>query len=219
MRYQLAIFDMDGTILDTIDDLANALNYALELHGFPTHPVSSVLHFVGNGMWKLIERGVPENTSETEIVKVHRDFMDYYDRHCLDNTKAYDGIDTLIKRLRSAGCKTAVVSNKADEAVHALCKQFFPGYFDVEIGAREGIANKPAPDSVYEVIRHFDMDKKFVVYIGDSDVDVATANNAGVDGIAVSWGFRSVSFLKEHGAGVILDSPKEVGDYICENDE
>lgn len=214
MRYKLAIFDMDGTILDTLEDLKDALNFALEKNGYPIHPISNVRKFVGNGMWKLIERGVPEGTGREDIIKVHTDFMDYYHIHCTDKTKPYDGIVELISSLREAGCKTAVVSNKADSAVHDLCKQFFPGCFDCEIGARDGIANKPAPDSVLEVLKQLEVSKEQAVYIGDSEVDVATALNAGMDSIIVAWGFREVSFLQEQGAKVFAYQPKDIENML-----
>lgn len=216
MRYELAIFDMDGTILDTLEDLMDAVNYALDKNHFPTRSIDDVRRFLGNGMWKLIERAVPEGTGRELQVKVHHDFMDYYHIHCADNTKPYDGILELLQKLRNSGCKTAVVSNKADEAVHELCEQYFPGLFDYEIGAREGIANKPAPDSVFEVLRNLHLEKKDAVYIGDSDVDVATADNAGVDSIIVTWGFREKDFLMQKGAKVFADSTDEIINIIIE---
>ncbi len=214
MRYRLAIFDMDGTILDTLEDLRDALNYALEKNGYPTHSISDVRQFVGNGMWKLIERGVPEGTGRECIEKVHADFMAYYHVHCADKTKPYDGIVELLASLHGAGCKTAVVSNKADSAVHELCNQYFPGCFDCEIGARDGIANKPAPDSVMEVVRQLGVSKEHAVYIGDSEVDVATALNAGMDSIIVTWGFREVPFLQKHGAKRFAHTPRDVEKMI-----
>ena len=126
MKYRLAIFDMDGTILDTLEDLMNATNYALRLNGYPTHSLDDIRRFVGNGMWKLIERAVPSGTSKDIQIKVHDNFMAYYQEHCADNTKPYAGIPELIQKLRAAGCKTAVVSNKADEAVQigrASCRE------------------------------------------------------------------------------------------------
>lgn len=216
MKYRLAIFDMDGTILDTLEDLMNATNYALRLNGYPTHSLDDIRRFVGNGMWKLIERAVPSGTSKDIQIKVHDNFMAYYQEHCADNTKPYAGIPELIQKLRAAGCKTAVLSNKADEAVHELCAQYFPGCFDYELGARDGIANKPAPDSVYEVLSQLGFAKEDAVYIGDSEVDVATAMNAGMNSIIVTWGFREVPFLKEKGAKTFADTTQEVEQLILE---
>lgn len=216
MRYKLAIFDMDGTILDTLEDLKAALNYSLKINGYPTHPIENVRRFVGNGIWKLIERGVPKGTEKEMIIKVYDDFMAYYHIHCADKTKPYDGIPDLIHCLKAAGCKTAVVSNKADSAVHELCAQYFPDCFDYEIGAREGIANKPSPDSVMEVLHQLNVSKEDAVYIGDSEVDVATAVNADMDSIIVTWGFREVSFLKEQGAKIFADTTKDVEKIIMQ---
>lgn len=217
MKYQLAIFDMDGTILDTLVDLTNTMNYALEVNGYPTHTIDSVRTFVGNGIPKLIERAVPAGLDADMREKVRQDFMTYYKEHCADYTQPYEGIPELIYDLRKAGCKTAVVSNKADSAVHDLCNRYFPCLFDVEIGDREGFAKKPAPDSVNEVLRQLGIDREHAVYIGDSEVDVMTAKNARMDCIAVSWGFRSVPFLKEQGASLIVDSTEDVRRQILNN--
>lgn len=214
MRYKLAIFDMDGTILDTLEDLMEAVNYALDKNDYPTHGLEDVRKFVGNGMWKLIERAVPKGTSRDMQIKVHDDFMAYYHMHCADHTKPYDGILDILVRLKTIGCKIAVVSNKADEAVHELCEQYFPNLFDYEIGARDGIANKPAPDSVFEVLRNLQIEKENAVYIGDSEVDVATAQNANLDSIIVTWGFREKEFLSQQGAGTFADSTDEIIDII-----
>lgn len=216
MKYELAIFDMDGTILDTLEDLKDTLNYALSKNHYPEHSLDDVRRFVGNGIPKLIERGVPKGTDAESIVQVHKDFMDYYKMHCADKTKPYDGIEELITELRNAGCKTAVVSNKADVAVQELCEQYFEGLFDYAVGDREGIRKKPAPDSVNEVLNHLKVEKPKAVYIGDSEVDIATAYNSGLDSIIVSWGFRDVPFLKEQGAKVIVDKPEEVANIILE---
>lgn len=214
MKYKLAIFDMDGTILNTLEDLMDAVNYALKKNDYPTHSLEDVRKFVGNGMWKLIERAVPPKTTPDMQKKVHDDFMEYYQVHCADKTRPYDGILELLHNLKAAGIKTAVVSNKADEAVHDLCKRYFPDCFDCEIGAREGFANKPEPDSVKEVLRNLEIQKEAAVYIGDSEVDVATAMNAGMDSIIVTWGFRERTFLWEQGANVFADEAKDVEKVI-----
>ena len=175
MRYQLAIFDMDGTILNTLQDLTNSLNAALQLSGYPQHTLEEVRFFVGNGIRKLIERGVPAGTPVAQIDKVHQDFTEHYRVHCADTTQPYAGIPELLHQLRNAGCKTAVVSNKADYAVQELCKQYFDGMFDFAVGERKNILKKPAPDAVNEVLQQLQTDRLQAVYIGDSDVDVETA--------------------------------------------
>lgn len=219
MKYELAIFDMDGTILNTLEDLTDTLNYALRKNNYPEHSIDDVRRFVGNGIPRLIERGVPAGTDEKAVSRVYTDFIEYYKIHCADKTKPYDGILELIRRLRGAGCRTAVVSNKADVAVQELCTQYFDGLFDYAVGDREGILKKPAPDSVNEVLNYLQIERKKAVYIGDSEVDIATAQNAYMNSIIVSWGFRKTEFLKEQGAEVIVDHPAEVAELILEEQE
>jgi len=216
MKYKLAVFDLDGTILNTLDDLADSLNHCLSVFKMPERTIDEVRRFVGNGIRKLIERAVPENSSDDDINMVYNEFIKYYGEHCSDKTKAYDGIENLIENLRKSGCHTAVVSNKADYAVQELCRKYFNGCFDYAVGEREGISRKPSPDSVNEVLEKLNISRKDSVYIGDSDVDIMTAANAGMDCISVSWGFRDCEFLKEHGASLIVDSPDEIRKLILE---
>lgn len=212
--YKVAVFDMDGTILDTLEDLKDSVNYALAECGYPQRTYDEVRGFVGNGIRKLIERAVPKGTESAEIDRVHEVFTGYYKVHCADKTKAYDGIKPLIEKLRANGIKTAVVSNKADYGVQELCKQYFDGLFDYAVGEREGIRRKPAPDSVNEALRALGMDKSEAVYIGDSDVDFETAVNAGLPCISVLWGFRDEEFLREKGAELFVHDPAEIFDII-----
>ena len=210
MRYKLAVFDMDGTILNTLEDLTDSLNAALRLSGYPQRTIEEVRNFVGNGIRLLIERGVPQGTEITAIDKVHRDFMEYYQKHCADKTRPYDGIVELMQSLRQKGCKMAVVSNKADSAVKELSDRYFPGIFDISVGERQGILKKPAPDSVNEVLKQLQVAKEEAVYIGDSDVDIATARNVKMDCISVVWGFRKEEFLREQGAVVFARTPEDI---------
>lgn len=215
MNYKLAIFDMDGTILDTLEDLTDSLNYALAAEGLPCRSIDEVRRFVGNGILKLVERGVPEGSSAATVQAVMNRFVDYYKVHCGDKTHPYAGIPQLLNRLKQAGMLRAVVSNKADFAVQELCIQYFDGLFDLAIGEREGISKKPAPDSVYEVLRRLNNGSKCgAVYIGDSDVDVQTAKNAGLPCIAVEWGFRDRAFLQSCGADVIVSNPDELASLL-----
>lgn len=209
MKYQLAIFDMDGTILDTLQDLTDSTNAALCMNGYSPRTIDEVRRFVGNGIHRLIELAVPEGSGTDVVEKVYSDFLPYYQQHCADKTKPYDGIAVLIRRLRAKGCKTAVVSNKADAAVQELCARYFDGLFDYAVGERTDIAKKPAPDSVNEVLRRLGFETADAVYIGDSEVDLATARNAGMDCISVAWGFREPAFLKSQGAAVIIRTPEE----------
>ncbi len=214
MQYQIFIFDLDGTILDTLEDLYFSVNYALKQSGFPERTLAEVRQFVGNGIRKLIERAVPSGTSEAEIQQVHQDFTEYYKIHCADYTRPYAGIPETIQNIRTAGIRTAVVSNKADYAVQTLCADYFPDLFDAVTGEREGIRRKPAPDSVQAVLNALHFTPEQAVYIGDSDVDIQTAKNAGMPCISVEWGFRDRAFLLQHGAEKIITRPEELLDLI-----
>lgn len=216
MGYRLVIFDLDGTILDTLEDLTDAVNYALEQSGQPVRSIGEVREFVGNGVKKLIERAVQPETGPDETDKIFDAFMSYYKVHCADKTKAYDGINELLSELKKEGFLTAVVSNKADVAVKKLCEQYFSGFFDYCVGERAGILKKPAPDSVNEVLKKLSVNSAEAVYVGDSDVDLDTARNAGLDCISVNWGFRSEKFLLEHGAVKVAKSAKQIMDYVRE---
>lgn len=214
MAYKLAIFDLDGTILDTLEDLADAVNYALGEHGYPGRTIEEVRRFVGNGIRKLIERAVPAGLEKEEIDKVHETFSAYYQQHCADKTRPYEGILPLLKRLRAAGCLTAVVSNKADAAVQPLCRHYYDGLFDYAVGERAGIRRKPDPDSVQEVLRRLQVKAEDAVYIGDSEVDIRTAENAGLDSIIVTWGFRDRTYLESQGGRRFVDRPEEIEDIV-----
>ena len=214
MTYTLAIFDMDGTILDTLDDLCNSVNATMQHFGFPVHTLDEVRRFVGNGIPKLIERAVPEGTSPEKEKEALDFFMPYYKAHCAEQTKPYEGICELLSALRAAGVKTAVVSNKADVAVKELCEVYFDGIFDYALGATEQMEKKPAPDSVLAVMRILGFSKEESVYIGDSDVDLQTAKNAELPCIAVEWGFRDSAFLKAHGADCLVQKPEQILDLI-----
>ncbi len=214
MKYTIAIFDLDGTILNTLEDLADSTNYALKTCGYPERTMDEVRQFVGNGIRKLMERAVPEGTPVEEIDRVHETFTAHYKVHCADKTRPYDGIMELLQNLKKDGCKLAVVSNKADYGVQELCKQYFDGVFDFAVGEREGIRKKPAPDSVNEVLKTLECSRDRAVYIGDSDVDIQTAANAQMDHIIVEWGFRDVQFLISQGAKVLVEKPEEILEIV-----
>lgn len=212
--YKLLIFDLDGTILNTLEDLADSTNYALSKHHFPERTIEEVRRFVGNGIGKLIERAVPDGTNPEVTQRVLEDFKVHYGVHCADKTKPYDGIPELIGKLREQGYKTAVVSNKADFAVQQLCEDYFPGLFDFVVGEREGIRRKPAPDSVLEVLEKLHVKKRDALYIGDSEVDIKTADNAGVGRVSVEWGFRTKEELLLQGAKMIAKTPEEILSFL-----
>ncbi len=207
---------MDGTILNTLDDLAFSMNYSLTQNNLPNRTLDEVRRFVGNGIRKLIERACPDKSDIALIDKVEKDFKSHYSLHCADKTHPYKGITQLIQSLRENGCKTAVVSNKADYAVQELCKKYFYGLFDIAIGEKKGIRPKPYPDTVYEAMKQLDCDPLKTVFIGDSDVDYNTAKNAHIDCIMVDWGFRDRKSLEDLGANCILSSTEELKNYLFE---
>ncbi len=206
-KYDLAVFDLDGTILYTLEDLKNSLNYALQAHGYPARTLDEVRRFVGNGVRKLVQRGAPADATPAELAALYETFHAHYKIHDLDTTRPYDGVPEMLGALRDRGMRLAVVSNKVDYAVQALCQRFFPQKFDAAVGDREGVRNKPAPDMVDAALKELGISRENAVYIGDSEVDVQTARNAGMDEIAVSWGFRSRAELADAGAKRIVDSP------------
>lgn len=218
MTYSTFIFDLDGTLLNTLDDLAASVNYALRTHGMPQHTTDEVRHFVGNGIRLLMERAVPQGT-QNPLFKVAFDtFQQHYMQHSLDTTRPYDGIPQLLQQLSDRGCRMAVVSNKFMPATQALVRHFFPE-IQVAIGEHEadGIRKKPAPDTVVEALRQLGVTAAeaatTAVYVGDSDVDLATARNASLPCISVLWGFRDRQFLLQHGATTFIQSPEELLNY------
>jgi len=207
---KIIIFDMDGTILNTIEDIAGAVNYILAKYEMPLRTLEEVKFFVGNGLKKTLLRSVPNGTKEEFVDSIYSEFTTYYKAHSRENTKPYDGIVDTIRLLKSKGYKLAVVSNKRHEAVLELCDEFFDGCFDVAMGDQDGIRIKPAPDMVECVLEQMSCTKSEAIYVGDSDVDIMTAVNSGLECISVSWGFRSREFLMEHNAKTIIDLPDEL---------
>ena len=212
-KYHTYIFDLDGTLLDTLQDLANSVNYALRQHGMPEHSVDDIRRFVGNGVRLLMERAVPDGAKNPQFEAAFATFRQHYMQHSLDTTRPYDGIPELIKALKARGCKMAVVSNKMMAATQELVRHFFPD-IEVAIGEHEaaGIKKKPAPDTVFEALRQLDHGKRprNPVYVGDSDVDIETAHNSGLPCISVLWGFRDRDFLTAHGATTFVERPKDI---------
>lgn len=213
-KYDLAIFDMDGTILDSLSDIADSLNTILARHGFATHEPREVRLFVGNGVRKLIERALPTGTDDATFEAVYNDFVVYYKAHCAEKTAPYAGIPEMLAVLRAAGVKTAVYSNKIDAAVKSLTQSYFAGLFDFVLGQRDGVPTKPAPDGVYDVLAALGVPAARAVYVGDSEVDVKTALNAGTDGVFVSYGFREKQTLVDAGGEKIADTVEELTAYL-----
>ncbi len=210
--YNTYIFDLDGTLLSTLADLAASCNYALRTNGMPEHTEDEVRRFVGNGVKKLMERAVPDGLQNPLFDKAFADFRQHYMKHNLDTTRPYDGIMPMLEQLRLRGKQVAVVSNKFYAATQELCRHFFGDLVDVAIGEREDIRRKPAPDTVIEALRQLGANAEGAVYIGDSDVDIDTARNSGMPCISVMWGFRDKEFLIEHGATTLVATPQEILD-------
>ena len=212
MNYQTFIFDLDGTLLDTLGDLAASVNYALRTHDMPEHSIDDVRRFVGNGVRKLMQRAVPDGESNPDFEATFATFRQHYLAHSLDTTRPYDGIPGTLEALKARGCRLAVVSNKMMAATHELCRHFFPDTIEVAIGEHEaeGIRRKPAPDTVFAALRQLRVGKEGAVYVGDSDVDIQTAANAGLPCISVLWGFRDRDFLIQHGAKTFISAPSEL---------
>ena len=230
MTYDTYIFDLDGTLLDTLNDLAAAVNYALRSHEMPEHSLDDVRRFVGNGVRKLMERAVPDGTENPDFDAAFATFRQYYMAHSLDTTRPYEGIPETLAALKARGCRLAVVSNKMMAATQELCQHFFPDTIEVAIGENEaaGIRKKPAPDTVFAALNalnalvsprstlgyprsnlgHHSLSS--AVYVGDSDVDIETARQAGIPCISVLWGFRNRDFLIKHGAKTFISAPSEL---------
>lgn len=210
MRYKTFIFDLDGTLLNTLDDLAASTNYALRQFEMKEHPVESIRQFVGNGVGKLIERAIPDGKDNPLYDDVLDTFRKHYMNHSLDTTRPYDGVDKMLRDLKQSGCRIAVVSNKFLAATQELCQHFFPDTVEVAIGEHENIRRKPAPDTVREALQRLGEGSDDAVYIGDSEVDIATAKNSGLPCISVLWGFRDRDFLLSHGATTFVTSPSDI---------
>lgn len=214
-KYETVIFDLDGTLLYTLEDLTKATNYALRRMNMPERTLDDVRRFVGNGDgapdrgWRFRRERHPEVFEQTLAI-----FREYYDIHCNDNTKAYDGVIDLLRELKADGYALAIVSNKPDSAVKELAEIYFEGIVKVAIGESAGVAKKPAPDTVYAALKELGMPKEGAVYVGDSEVDVMTAKNSGLPCISVLWGFREEAFLKEHGADHFVREPEEIRDFL-----
>ncbi|MCD8090852.1 MAG: HAD-IA family hydrolase [Clostridiales bacterium] len=207
------IFDLDGTLLDTLGDLAAAVNYALKQNGLKEISEETVKGYVGNGAKLLISRSIGGSDSPL-FDKCYNDFREYYFSHLSVKTKPYEGITDVLKTLKNRGFKTAVLSNKPDEATGALSKLYFGELIDFPRGEKPGVNKKPSPEGVFEVLSHLGAGAEETVYVGDSDVDIQTAKNSGLRCISCSWGFKTKAFLIENGAETIADSPGDILNFI-----
>lgn len=212
--YKLAIFDLDGTLLDTLRDLASAVNFALRKFSFPERTVDEVRSFIGNGVVKLMERSTPDGIDDDTQQRCLDTFRKYYLQHMSDTTAPYANVTDLLLELRAKGVKIAVVSNKLHPAVEDLCESYFPGLIDKAIGVSVEEERKPSPINVIKTMELFEADEDNCIYIGDSEVDVQTAHNAKVKCIGVTWGFRGKECLMAHGCEFIADSTDQVKEIV-----
>ena len=208
MKYQAILFDMDGTLLDTLTDMQAAVNYILEKYGYPTRTLEEVRRFVGNGAGPLIHRALPQGVDPDREAEILADYRAYYQAHNCVETRPYPGITALLAALRQQGCQIAIVSNKPHTAACELAERFFPGV--PTFGESPETPRKPAPDMVFHALTALGAEKDTAVYVGDSEVDVQTARNAGLPLIAVSWGFRGREALAAAGAETIVDTAAEL---------
>ena len=209
-EFDTYIFDLDGTLLSTLNDLAASTNYALRWARMPERTIEEIRMFVGNGVKLLMERAIPNGINNPKFEETYAKFREHYLEHNLDTTSPYDGIPELLRELKRRGKKLAIVSNKFYAATQDLAKHFFPDTIKVAIGERETIRKKPAPDTVLEALRQLGASKEGAVYIGDSDVDIMTAKNCGLPCISVLWGFRDKDFLIQHGGTIFVNKPSEI---------
>lgn len=216
-KYEAVIFDLDGTLLNTLEDLMDSVNYALRTCGMQERSYEEIRHFVGNGIERLLELAVPNGSDNLQFDRAYALFKEYYGEHCNDKTDLYPGIRELLDTLKQEGFLMAIVSNKYYEGVQTLKEQYFKDYLQVAIGEREGIRKKPAPDTVLAALKELKVPKEKAVYIGDSEVDIATAANTGMDCITVGWGFRTREEQEAAGGKVFVESPMEVVELLYLN--
>lgn len=213
-KYNAVLFDLDGTLLDTLEDLTDSVNDALALYGLPARRLEEVRGSVGNGVARLMELSVPGGRTHPQFETCLDEFRRHYAENMRNKTRPYPGIPELLSRLSEEGCGLAVVSNKFDRAVKELCRLYFGEYIKTAIGESEGVAKKPAPDVVFRALRELGSVPESAIYVGDSEVDVQTAKNAGIPCVGVTWGFRDRVLLEQEGADEIINRPEELWNII-----
>lgn len=209
------IFDLDGTLLDTLADLADSANYTMKQMGYPAHQFESYRYFVGNGVPKLLERCLPDDRrNEKNIAAAREIFAEYYSIHFADKTKPYEGVSELLEKLKNSGVKMAVASNKSDEFTQSIVKRFFGDTFDMVQGGKENVPKKPAPDIAFGIMEKLGAVPENTYFAGDSNVDMYTAKNAGITAIGCLWGFRTKEELLDSGADFLAEKPSNIYDII-----
>ena len=214
MKYDTVIFDLDGTLLNTLEDLADAVNVVMKANEFPQRTIEEVRCFVGNGIRRLMELAVPEHVTGEQFEKVFEQFKTYYTDHCQIKTRAYDGIMELLENLQREGYAMAIVSNKNHAAVRELNDIYFEKYIKVAIGQKDGIRKKPAPDTVLQALKELGKEKESAIYVGDSEVDFLTAQNTGMDCVLVTWGFRTIGELKAYEPTAFIERPEQLRNVL-----
>lgn len=217
MRYNTVIFDLDGTLLDTLEDLTNCVNYILKKYNFSLRTKDEIRSFLGNGIQKLLERSLPENEIIKDFEQIHQDFNDYYAMHCADKTKLYDGILELLESLKQMNIKIAVVSNKGNYAVQDLRKKYLDGVIELAVGETKEVKRKPAPDMLLYALQELGSNADQSLFVGDSEVDIDTAKNANLTCLSVTWGFRTKQFLTEHAATNFVEKPRDIISFLQQN--
>lgn len=213
-NYDTVIFDLDGTLLNTLEDLKDGVNHVLREHGYPQRTLEEVRKFVGNGIRRLMELAVPEEVAGEMFEEVFEEFRTYYTSHCQIRTCAYDGILELLRELKEQGYALAIVSNKNQGAVTELNDIYFREWIETAIGQTDGIRKKPAPDTVLQALKMLGKEQKTALYVGDSEVDFQTAENAGMDCVLVTWGFRTTEELEQFTPTARIDAPQELLDIL-----
>lgn len=211
---KLVIFDLDGTLLYTLEDLTNSVNYALELYGYAKRSLEEISTYVGNGVEQLMRQAVPADLDEHDFVRCYQSFKEHYSEHCCEKTRPYDGVMETLKVLKSRDVKIGIVSNKFQDAAEDVCEHYFEGLYDIVVGESDKCRRKPAPDGIDMICNKYNVDKEDVLFFGDSEVDIKTAENADVYCVSVLWGFRDRDFLAKNGAKIFISNPLDIADVI-----
>ena len=211
-KYNTVIWDLDGTLLDTLEDLKDSVNFAMREYGYAERTLEEIRVFVGNGVKKLVELAIPGGSDNPKYPEVYDVFCKHYEKHNMDKTRPYAGVVEVISKLKDRGVKQAIVSNKVDSGVQTLNNAFFG--VDVAIGVQEGLVRKPAPDMVFKALEELEADKNLTVYVGDSEVDLKTAESSGLDCISVLWGFRKREELEPFSPKCMISNPEDVLNFI-----